>query len=104
MNGGAGAPRQRDATREGGGRPTRDVDHEVLPQGGSRMSGGAGGLRGSALTLPSPLRALLRAVLLALFAFAIFGPLLNLFLWAFAERWFRDGADAASPARPGAAW
>ena len=30
----------------------------------------------------------LRAVLLALFAFAIFGPLLNLVLWAFAERWY----------------
>ena len=28
----------------------------------------------------------MRAVLLALFAFAIFGPLLNLFLWAFAEK------------------
>ena len=27
-------------------------------------------------------------VLLALFAFAIFGPLLNLVLWAFAERWY----------------
>ena len=52
------------------------------------MNGGAGALRGSALALPSPLRALLRAVLLALFAYAIFGPLLNLFLWAFAERWY----------------
>jgi ABC-type spermidine/putrescine transport system permease subunit II len=31
---------------------------------------------------------LLRAVLLGLFAFVIFGPLLNLFLWAFAERWY----------------
>ena len=30
----------------------------------------------------------LRALLLALFAFAIFGPLLNLGLWAFAERWY----------------
>src|SRR4029077_7625894 len=29
-----------------------------------------------------------RAVLLALLAFAIFGPLLNLFLWAFAEKWY----------------
>jgi len=38
--------------------------------------------------LPSPLRTLLRAVVLALFAFAIFGPLLNLLLWAFAERWY----------------
>ena len=28
------------------------------------------------------------AVLLALFAFAIFGPLANLFLWAFAEKWY----------------
>ena len=42
----------------------------------------------NALTMSSPVRALLRAVLLALFAFAIFGPLLNLFLWAFAERWY----------------
>lgn len=30
----------------------------------------------------------LRAVLLGLFAFIIFGPLLNLVLWAFAERWY----------------
>jgi len=54
------------------------------------MSGGAetAGSRISAMTLPSPLPALLRAVLLALFAFAIFGPLLNLVLWAFAERWY----------------
>ncbi|MGE5105365.1 MAG: ABC transporter permease, partial [Betaproteobacteria bacterium] len=29
-----------------------------------------------------------RAVLLALLAFVIFGPLLNLVLWAFAERWY----------------
>ncbi len=29
-----------------------------------------------------------RAVLLGLVAFAIFGPLLNLFLWAFAEQWY----------------
>ena len=29
-----------------------------------------------------------RALLLALFAFAIFGPLANLVLWAFAERWY----------------
>jgi ABC-type spermidine/putrescine transport system permease subunit II len=33
-------------------------------------------------------RALLTAALLALFAFAIFGPLLNLLLWAFAEKWY----------------
>ncbi len=31
---------------------------------------------------------LARAVVLGLIAFAIFGPLLNLFLWAFAERWY----------------
>ena len=31
---------------------------------------------------------LLRALVLALFAFVIFGPLLNLVLWAFAERWY----------------
>ena len=30
----------------------------------------------------------LRALVLALFAFVIFGPLLNLVLWAFAERWY----------------
>jgi putative spermidine/putrescine transport system permease protein len=33
-------------------------------------------------------RALATAALLALFAFAIFGPLANLVLWAFAERWY----------------
>ena len=38
--------------------------------------------------LPSRLRTMLRAIVLALFAFAIFGPLLNLLLWAFAERWY----------------
>ena len=31
---------------------------------------------------------LLRGLLLGLFAFFIFGPLLNLLLWAFAERWY----------------
>jgi len=30
----------------------------------------------------------LRALVLALLAFAIFGPLLNLVLWAFAEKWY----------------
>src|SRR5258708_39516505 len=38
--------------------------------------------------LPSTLRTLFRALLLALLAFIIFGPLLNLLLWAFAERWY----------------
>ena len=38
--------------------------------------------------LPASLRTVLRAIALALFAFAIFGPLLNLLLWAFAERWY----------------
>jgi putative spermidine/putrescine transport system permease protein len=33
-------------------------------------------------------RALITGVLLALFAFAIFGPLANLLLWAFAEKWY----------------
>jgi putative spermidine/putrescine transport system permease protein len=33
-------------------------------------------------------RLLLTAALLALFAFAIFGPLANLLLWAFAEKWY----------------
>ncbi len=42
-----------------------------------------------ALARPSGLpAAMVRAVLLALFAFAIFGPLLNLVLWAFAEKWY----------------
>ncbi len=40
---------------------------------------------GSALRLS---QAVARAALLALFAFAIFGPLANLGLWAFAERWY----------------
>jgi putative spermidine/putrescine transport system permease protein len=45
----------------------------------------------SALTAAGLLRwprALATAALLALFAFAIFGPLANLVLWAFAERWY----------------
>ena len=33
-------------------------------------------------------RMVLTAALLALFAFAIFGPLANLLLWAFAEKWY----------------
>jgi ABC-type spermidine/putrescine transport system permease subunit II len=33
-------------------------------------------------------RMLLTSALLALFAFAIFGPLANLLLWAFAEKWY----------------
>ena len=37
-------------------------------------------------------RKLLRALLLGLFAFAIFGPIANLVLWAFAERWFWPNA------------
>src|SRR5437016_12569824 len=37
---------------------------------------------------PSPVRMVFRALILALLAFAIFGPLLNLLLWAFAERWY----------------
>ena len=45
----------------------------------------------AALALSSPVRMVFRAlilVLLALLAFVIFGPLLNLMLWAFAERWY----------------
>ena len=45
----------------------------------------------SALAVGAPLRwprTLATAVLLALFAFAIFGPLANLLLWAFAEKWY----------------
>src|SRR5256885_3277091 len=38
--------------------------------------------------LPSSVRMIFRALILALLAFAIFGPLLNLFLWAFAEKWY----------------
>ena len=38
--------------------------------------------------LPSSVRMIFRALILALLAFAIFGPLLNLLLWAFAERWY----------------
>jgi len=48
------------------------------------VSPGAGAL-GAPLRWP---RTLLTAALLALFAFAIFGPLANLLLWAFAERWY----------------
>mgnify|MGYP003447251752 CR=1 FL=1 len=42
------------------------------------------------MTGTMPLRwakGLATALLLALFAFAIFGPLANLLLWAFAEKW-----------------
>src|SRR5438105_15888664 len=42
----------------------------------------------TASALPSLARMLLRGAVLALLAFAIFGPLLNLLLWAFAERWY----------------
>ncbi len=45
----------------------------------------------AAATLRAPVRwprTVLTAVLLALFAFAIFGPLANLMLWAFAEKWY----------------
>ena len=38
--------------------------------------------------LPRWSRVLAVGVLLALLAFAIFGPLANLFLWAFAEKWY----------------
>src|SRR5437899_7870743 len=38
--------------------------------------------------LSPPVRMVFRALILALLAFAIFGPLLNLLLWAFAERWY----------------
>jgi ABC-type spermidine/putrescine transport system permease subunit II len=41
----------------------------------------------AALPLRWP-KAIATAVLLALFAFAIFGPLANLLLWAFAEKWY----------------
>ena len=43
------------------------------------------------VTAATPMRwpqLLLTAALLALFAFAIFGPLANLLLWAFAEKWY----------------
>ena len=32
--------------------------------------------------------ALLKGLLLAIFAFFLFGPLANLVLWSFAERWY----------------
>lgn len=58
------------------------------------MSAGAA----SALSLPRPsgavaraVRMLLRAGAIALLAFIIFGPLANLLLWAFAERWYFPG-------------
>lgn len=38
--------------------------------------------------LPLDLRWIVRAILLGLLAFAIFGPLANLFLWTVAERWY----------------
>ena len=41
-----------------------------------------------ALAWPAIGATLARAALLALLAFLIFGPLLNLLLWAFAERWY----------------
>src|SRR5450432_4474712 len=59
----------------------------VLPASRGRKGEGDMTALGSN-ALPAPLRSVLRAVLLALFAFAIFGPLLNLVLWAFAERWY----------------
>jgi len=34
------------------------------------------------------LGSVIKAVLIALFAFAIIGPLANVLLWAFAERWY----------------
>src|SRR4030095_13993397 len=40
------------------------------------------------IALPASLRMVFGALVLALLAFAIFGPLLNLLLWAFAERWY----------------
>jgi putative spermidine/putrescine transport system permease protein len=43
-------------------------------------------MRGFAI--PMPVVAIFRAAVLALLAFIIFGPLLNLLLWAFAERWY----------------
>ena len=42
----------------------------------------------TASALPSLARMLFRGLVLAVLAFAIFGPLLNLLLWAFAERWY----------------
>ena len=48
-------------------------------------------MNAAATTTAVPLRwprMLVTAALLALFAFAIFGPLANLLLWAFAEKWY----------------
>ncbi len=49
------------------------------------------GAKAGTATVAGPLRwpsALFTGALLALFAFAIFGPLANLLLWAFAEKWY----------------
>ena len=40
------------------------------------------------IALPRAIHTLFVALVLALLAFAIFGPLLNLVLWAFAEKWY----------------
>ena len=40
------------------------------------------------MTMRSVARLLTRALAIALLAFVIFGPLANLLLWAFAERWY----------------
>ncbi len=53
----------------------------------TNMSAGVSSTMRSA-ALPRWGRSLMHAALLALVAFAIFGPLLNLFLWAFAEQWY----------------
>ena len=48
-------------------------------------------MNAAATTTAAPLRwprVLVTAALLAIFAFAIFGPLANLLLWAFAEKWY----------------
>ena len=43
------------------------------------------------MTMQSAARLLTRALAIALLAFVIFGPLANLLLWAFAERWYFPG-------------
>src|SRR5262249_13437322 len=55
----------------------------VLPAARRRKGAAMNGLVGRRWTEVVGL-----AVLLGLFAFAIFGPLANLFLWAFAEKWY----------------
>src|SRR6266496_4287743 len=63
---------------------------ELLPLGGQRSGGSRkrGGTPMNALAIRNWPQTFVRVALLALFAFLIFGPLANLLLWAFAEKWY----------------